>query len=85
MLIGVLLFMGNMIFSDKRDLVVEKKKDDTKKILQLNQIGNNADDTVVESVKLLKKDKQVFGVSRKAYEVEEVEYSDKDLKKLLGN
>lgn len=80
---GMLSLAGSMQFIGKgNDSNVKKRVVCNKKILKLNEIGNNADDTVVESVKVNKKDESVFGESRKAYEVEGVEYSDKDIRKI---
>lgn len=54
------------------------------KVLQLNTIGKNADDTTIEHVEIDKKNTDMFAIKRIAYQVEKAEYTQSDLKRVAS-
>lgn len=66
---------GNLLSSD---IVQQANK---KMVLQLNEIGKNADGTTIENVSIDKKKKKCFGTKKTAYRVEKAQYTKKELKR----
>lgn len=60
------------------------KQDPQIKILQLNPIGKNADDTTIKNVEIDKKVSNKFGSKKSAYRVKKAEYTQKDLKQIAS-
>ncbi len=60
------------------------KPDRQIKVLQLNPIGRNADNTQIENADIDKKEKNIFGTKRTAYCVQKAEYKQKDLKQIAS-
>lgn len=54
------------------------------KVLQLNPIGKNADDTKIEDIDIDKKVTNIFGIKRSAFRVKKAEYTQKDLKQIAS-
>lgn len=90
-MLGISVFLVGIISvcssNDHCDNLVTKKtmnQEKQVKVLKLNPLGKNADDTAIKNVNIDKENKNLFGKSRKAYSVKKIRYTEKDLKKIAG-
>ena len=89
LILGIIALFTSAILiycSSKWNLTPNKTIKPTRqiKVLQLNPIGRNADDTQVKNVDIDKKEKNMFGTKKTAYCVQKAEYTKKDLKQIAS-